>query len=101
MDISDRVNQVECDLAKLRANLLDYICQRPEEHPNPQWVEARLQALEENVKTLKTLLNRAEIDISDLTEVVLNRLSKLAGEFEQRIVALENRQKPEIYNEGT
>lgn len=57
MEIDDRISQLENDIRALKDNLLNYICQKPEQHPNPQWVDSRLEALEGIVKVLKERIN--------------------------------------------
>lgn len=48
--------QLSDEIGSLTERLLDYICTKPEPHPNPQWVEERIRALESQVKQLKQAL---------------------------------------------
>jgi len=61
MCINDRIEQLETEIAVLKDNLLNYICQAVPKDADPQWTETRLRKLEEDVRAIKNLLGcRAE-----------------------------------------
>lgn len=47
----DSVEEAHNKINILREQFLDYICKKPDELPNPQWVEERLRALELQMKS--------------------------------------------------
>lgn len=69
----DELEQLRLSVATLREQLLDYICKKTDETPNPQWTEERLRALELQVKDLKSSLHQG----ARIHQILENKIEKL------------------------
>ena len=64
MTESDRIQQLENEVAILKDNLLNYICQATQKDHNPQWTNARLERLEDQVRVLEERQNPEKYNAS-------------------------------------